>query len=195
MAFRALISGPMLEISGGIQQIPGGPDRELTSIVIPRAGQIIEKDLSAPMMARYKAQDPYMMSIVEYGVMEDGDEADGEPVRVFVPQGISGEDVSSAPSGNDSKEVAKLKKKLADSLAATQVAEAQVKDLTGKLATAESDLEQATAPQPLNYDRLSAKALDAEVADRKLVVSGSGAGGNVVKSDNVKALMENDQKH
>lgn len=54
----------------------------------------------------------------------------------------------------------------------------------------EADLK--TAQSVIPYDKLSVEAVQAEVDKRGLVVTGTGAGGAVKKSDNVKALQEDD---
>lgn len=71
-------------------------------------------------------------------------------------------------------------------------AEERIESLVEQLEEAQ---EAASAPQSIPYARLSKDALEAEAGARKdLVVTGTGADGNVLKDDLVKALTEDDAR-
>lgn len=173
MAWRVLSDGPMIEVSGGITD---DSKREITQVIVGRAGQVIEKDLSKSMRDRYEAQDPYMRSIVEYGEIELHDiDGEDEPQRVFVPKGIQvdggdtpqtdealvasntelGSRVTELQSESAQKDnrIAELEGQLSDAQAvngesSTQVEalQQQLSDANAQIADLQQQLEDATAP-------------------------------------------------
>jgi hypothetical protein len=212
MAWRVLQNGAMLEIVQGLRTLSGGGQQEVTSVIIARQGQILKEDLSADLRKRYREDDPVIRPMVEYGEIsyEEPEEEGGEPKLVFTAVGIPPEDggtsgeSASESSGDsepadDSAEVATLKEQVAKLQGDLEMALKSNEELVGELKVASesldaaaADLDAATAPQPVPYEKLSAEALQVEADKRGLTVAGSGAGGNVLKADNVKALQEAD---
>lgn len=154
MAWRVLSDGPMIETSGGVTTLPGGGEREITQIVIARAGQVIDKDLSKSMKDRYEAGDDYVRSIVEYGEMElqtvEGEDGKNEEKLVFVPKGISNADGEEVPETDEAlvaanaslrDEKASLEAQLSEAKNHAGELEAQVADLTNGGSTAVAQIE------------------------------------------------------
>jgi hypothetical protein len=149
----------MLETSGGIMKLSDGTEREITQIVMARAGDVIEKDLSKPLKDRYEADDPYMRALVEYGEMELQDvEGEDEPQRVFVPKGPSSiQDEEEVPQTDEAlvaenqelrQKVSGLEQQVSDLSEAQAALASERTELTEHVQSLQVDLEAATAPPP-----------------------------------------------
>lgn len=194
----------MLDVVNGVSE----RGRELTSTHIYRAGAIIPQDLPKEFVQRWDAGDEFARQTVEYVEGEDVTDDEGNTSTVY-SAAARPENSGEAPSGDEVQraesaegeltelrsKVSKLQNELGSSRAQgdadKQRLQSRVSELEGQLGDAE---EAATASTPVDYSKLSSEALKAEVEHRKLKVSGSGASGNVVKSDQVKALQEDDAK-
>lgn len=163
MAWRVLTNGPMIEVSGGIT---GDDKREITSIIVGRAGQIIEKDLSRSMKERYDNNDPYVRSIVEFGELVPSDDDPDE--KKFVARGTQ-KDGDEAPKTDDElvarnsaltdqvnelaarvteleNESAQKDAQIADLQQANEALTTERDDAVAQVGTLQADLEAATAP-------------------------------------------------
>lgn len=211
MAWRALTSGKMVEVSGGRQLMANGAVREASNIVVTFQGQVIENDISADMRQRYIDNDPYVRSILEYGEIDHGTDGDGNPTKTFVPKGIDGSavvDGGSQEAADLQAEVAQLKadavkaaedaaKGADESSASIAEREAKVADLEGQVESLKEEIDalDAQASGTLSFDDLSSEALAAEIEKKGIPVVGSGSTGNVLKKDMVKALEEARASH
>lgn len=180
MAWRVTLNGAMVEVVNGVRD-----GREITSTIIAREGQVIEKDMTSDFVERWRSEEPYARSIAEYGNVETvpADEEGEEDRKVFVATALPEPEETPSSRPVEASTDAELIERV-------QKADDRVKELEGELATAE---EAASAPQAIPYERLSSEALAVE-ADKRGVTpaSGSGKDGNVVKLDLVKALQEAD---
>ncbi len=163
MAWRVLANGAMLEVATGTH-IAGDREIEVTTTAIYRAGHVITGELAAGFVARYDANEDFARSIVER--VEVNTDDDGEQIVTAV-----GSPHVPAASGSSSK---------------------VEKALRAQVAKLEAELEEATAPQAFDYSMLSAEAVAAEASERKLAVAGTGKTGNVLKDDNINALIKDD---
>jgi FtsZ-binding cell division protein ZapB len=148
----------MLETSGGFSQLSDGTEREITQIVMAREGQIIEGNLSKPLVDRYEANDPYVRSLVEYGEMELQDvEGEDEPQRVFVPKGpdASPDEDDAVPQTDEAlvaenqelrEQVSGLEQQVSDLSDANSALASERIELTEQVQSLQADLEAATAP-------------------------------------------------
>lgn len=143
MPFRALASGQMLEVSGGVQTLPGRQPREVTTIVMSRAGEIYP-ELSQAHVEAYKDGEARIRALVEYGVLED----DGEGNQVFVPRGIDGTTLPTVESSDDqvNDHIAKLEAQIAELKENAGDGDSQkVDELEGKVTDLVNSLETARA--------------------------------------------------
>ncbi len=163
MSWRVLANGAMLEVATGTH-IAGEREIEVTTTAIYRAGQVIKGELARSFVERYDANEDFARSIVERVEVTTDD--DGEQVVTAV-----GAPHVPAASGSSNK---------------------AEKALRAQVAKLEAELAEAQAPQVLDYSRLSASAVAAEVAERELEVAGTGKDGNVLKDDNINALIKDD---
>lgn len=201
MAWRALTTGPMVEIVTG--HLDG---REVTMVKTINAGELIDKDLSADMKTRYEAEDTYVRSIVEYGEIERGTDDDGNPTETFVPKGtqVASEeapatDEEAAERVRKAEEVAqqaadnaaKAKEEADRHAQRVQELEAQLQDATQAHEEVSRENEQfrATAESALSYEDFDKDALAAQARAQGLVVErGDGKQGDPLKADYVQAL-------
>lgn len=174
MAWRVLQSGATLDIVQGQRTLPNGTKQDITATVIGREGQILRNantepaELESTFVERYDAGEEVATSLVER--VEVSKDDDGNEVVTPATARSSAAAGGGSSSGGGSDEGLK----------------ARVRELEEELKAAKS------SP---NYDKLSPEALQAE-ADKRGVApqKGSGKDGNVVKSDLVQVLEEDDAK-
>lgn len=207
MAWRALTSGPMIEVSGGQHALPGGRTSEVVSVQIANAGDVY-KDVSASFRERYAEGDEYVHSLIEYGELEKSEDDDGETKEVFVAKEFDATP-SEAPATDEEaatrveaaeKSATEAQDSAERALKAAQEQTSRAEALQSELTDAKAEGErlsgelQAANDQlgtALSYGDLSKDALVVEAEKKGVTVTRSAAGqGDPSKDDYVKALEE-----